>query len=78
MGAESLRSVAQLAEELPAFDEPAIRRLIFNARELGLSHAVIHIGRRVFIDIEDFNRWLDDRRGVGVGGGPRVALGRGR
>lgn len=69
MAAKSLRTVAQLADELPAFDQAAIRRLIFKAQELGLAHAVIHIGSRVFIDIEDFNRWLDERRGVVTGGG---------
>ncbi len=78
MSAESLRTVAQLAEELPAFDQAAIRRLIFNAQELGLAHAVIHIGRRVFIDIDDFERWLDERRGMGVGGQPRLVSGRRR
>ncbi len=65
MTAESLRTVAQLADELPAFDEPAIRRLIFHAKELGLGYAIVHIGRRVFIDIDAFNRWLDDQRSVG-------------
>ena len=64
MAAESLRTVAQLAEALPAFDEAAIRRLIFNAEEIGLSHAIIRIGRRVYIDIVDFDKWLDERRGV--------------
>ncbi len=64
MTANSLRTVAQLADELPAFDEPAIRRLIFNAEELGLGYAIVRIGRKVFIDINAFNRWLDDRRGV--------------
>ncbi len=65
MTAESLRTVAQLAEELPAFDEPSIRRLIFNAQEIGLAHAIVRIGRKVLIDITDFNRWLDERRGIG-------------
>ncbi len=65
MTAESLRTVAQLAEELPAFDEAAIRRLIFNAQEIGLAHAIVRIGRKVLIDIGDFNRWLDQRRGIG-------------
>ncbi len=65
MTAESLRTVAQLADELPAFDEPAIRRLIFKAEELGLGYAIVRIGRKVFIDIDALNRWLDDHRGVG-------------
>ncbi len=64
MTADSLRTVAQLAEQLPAFDEPAIRRLIFNAEEIGLGYAIVRIRRRVFIDINAFNRWLDDHRSV--------------
>ncbi len=66
MTAESLRTVSQLADELPAFDEPAIRRLIFHAERLGLGHAIVRIGRKVFIDIDAFNRWLDDHRGVRI------------
>jgi hypothetical protein len=67
MAAESLRTVAQLAEELPAFDEAAIRRLIFNAEEIGLSHAIVRIGRRVYIDLKDFEQWLDRHRGARKG-----------
>jgi hypothetical protein len=59
MNAESLRTVSQLATELPAFDERALRRLIFNAGELGLSPAIVRIGRRVFIDKEAFDAWLE-------------------
>ena len=64
MTASSLRTVAQIAGELPAFDEPALRRQISNAETNGLSPAIVRIGRRVYIDIHDFNQWLDDRRGV--------------
>ncbi len=75
MSAESLRTVAQLAEELPAFDEAAIRRLIFNAENIGLAHAIVRIGRRVYIDIDAFNRWLDERRGIGAGQRLRLVSG---
>ncbi len=78
MTAESLRTVAQLAKELPAFDEAAIRRLIFNSQENGLAHAIVHIGRNVFIDIRDFNRWLDERRGTPRYGRPRLTSARQR
>ena len=64
MTASSLRTVAQLAEELPAFDEPALRRLIFHAETNGLSSAIVRVGRKILIDIDDFNQWLDDRRGA--------------
>ncbi len=64
MTASSLRTVAQLAEELQAFDEPALRRLIFHAETNGLSNAIVRVGREGLIDIDDFNQWLDDRRGA--------------
>ncbi len=76
MTAKSLRTVAQLAEELPAFNEAALRRLIFNSQENGLAHAIVHIGRNVFIDIRDFNRWLDERRGKPQCGRPHLASAR--
>ncbi len=78
MTAESLRTVAQLADELPAFDEAALRRLIFNSHENGLAYAIVHIGRNVFIDIRDFNRWLDERRGLNTCEQPRLVSGRSR
>ena len=62
MNAKSLRTVAQLAEELPAFSQAAIRRLIFNAEENGLAPAIFRIGRRVLIDIGLFSQWLEARR----------------
>ncbi len=72
MGAEHLRTVTQLAEELPAFDEPAIRRLIFLAEENGLARAIVRIGRRVYIDIRGFNQWIEDHRGMPASHRPRL------
>ena len=62
MKANSLRTVAQLANQLPAFDEPALRRLIFNAETNGLARAIVRVGRRVLIDVDAFDQWLDDHR----------------
>ena len=53
-----LRTIRQLSEECPAFSESAIRWLVFNAKAKGFESAVFHVGRRVLIDIEAFDRWL--------------------
>ena len=63
MDASSLRTVSQLADELPAFSEPALRRLIFDAETNGMNNAVVRVRRRVYIDIKEFNRWLETHRG---------------
>lgn len=60
--AKYLRTVAQLADELPAFDEPAIRRLIFHAEDNGLAPAIFRIGRRVLIHEKLFNEWIEEGR----------------
>jgi hypothetical protein len=69
MVAKSLRTVAQLVEELPAFDEPALRRLIFHAESNGLDGSIVRIGKRVYIDLDGFNEWIEMRRGCPPGGG---------
>jgi len=65
---ENLKSIKQLtsAQGSP-FSEGALRWLIFNAEENGLDVALIRVGRRVFLDIERFSEWLEERRGGGVG-----------
>ncbi len=67
MKPENLRTVAQLAEELPAFDQAALRRLIFFARHNGLLPAIVRVGRRVLIDRERFAAWLEHGRGRETG-----------
>lgn len=56
----NLQSVAQKAASGP-FTEAQIRWWIFNAGSNGMeqSGALVRIGRRIYIDIEGFDRWLD-------------------
>jgi hypothetical protein len=42
---ERLRTVRQLAERYPAFTEPSIRWLIFNAHHNGLDRAIVRVGK---------------------------------
>ena len=55
---EKLRTVSQLADLNPAFTEPSLRWLIFNARSNGLDQAITRIGRRVYVDLDKFDRWI--------------------
>ncbi len=60
MKAEDLVTVRQLAAEIPGFSEGGLRYRIFHAEKLGLSGAVLRVGRKVLIDREAFLRWLQD------------------
>jgi len=40
--------------------ESSLRWLIFNASENGFNHCVRRIGRKVLIDLEKFEEWMDD------------------
>ena len=62
-----LMTVAQLAADpnIP-LSEPSIRWLIFNARQNGRSEhrAIVRIGRRVYVDRDAFDRWVDAQQQV--------------
>lgn len=65
-----LRTVRQIVEESkaasgggePAFSEGSLRWLIFHACQNGLDEALVRVGRRVFIDEDAFNAWLERGR----------------
>lgn len=58
-------TIAQLAQNQPAFTQASIRWHVFQAGENGLerSGAIIRLGRRVLIDEEKFVDWV---RGQGA------------
>ena len=62
MDYRNLKTVKQLAESSPAFTEASLRWMIFNAETNGLDRALIKRGRRVLIDVPEFERWLDGQR----------------
>jgi hypothetical protein len=65
----NLRTVKALAAECPgAFTEPALRWLIFKSAENGLNSALVRVGRKVLIDVEGFNAWLERQRTRGAQG----------
>ncbi|MBL8252217.1 MAG: hypothetical protein JNJ76_01265 [Candidatus Competibacter sp.] len=68
-------TIRQLSERFPAFSEPAIRNLVFCAKERhssqgpipgnGLDRAIIRVGRKVLIDAEQFQAWLREKQSGG-------------
>ena len=66
-----LRSVKRFCEERAdtgGFTQGAVRWQIFHAHENGLdgSGALVRVGRRIFIDPERYDAWLEAQR-VSVG-----------
>ncbi len=59
----NLKSVADFAASTP-FSEASIRWHLFNANQNGLAahKAVVRIGRRVYIDPDAFERWIDSQQ----------------
>lgn len=54
----NLLTVEQLPQYYPIFTQGMLRWLLFNRKESGLSKAVVKIGRRIFIDKNEFDLWL--------------------
>lgn len=64
-----LLTVRQFAEKHPAFSEPSLRNLIFNAfpnssRKVaiagnGLDMAILKVGRKILIDETKFFEWIE-------------------
>jgi hypothetical protein len=56
----NLQSVATLAANGP-FSEGQLRWWIFMSASNGLAgaDAVVHVGRRVYIDVDRFNDWIE-------------------
>lgn len=46
-----------------SFTEASIRWLIFNEHQNGFSRCVRRIGRKVLIDLDQFESWIDEQGG---------------
>lgn len=55
-----LMSVADFAASSP-FSESSVRWYVFQAEQNGLAkhNAIVRVGRRVYIDPQGFERWID-------------------
>ena len=62
-----LVSIAQLARDSSyPFTEPSLRWLVQNAKSNGLAElgAITRVGRRVYINLDAFDRWLEAQQEV--------------
>lgn len=57
-----LYTVKQTAEAYPAFSEGGLRHLVFNAQTNGFAACIRRIGRRVLIDADAFEAWIDGQK----------------
>ena len=57
-------TIKQLTTRFPAFSEGALRWIVFQANENGLtdSRALLRIGRKLVIDVDRFVVWLESHR----------------
>ncbi len=57
-----LATVKNVAALYPnAFNESSIRWLIFNRKANGFEKCVRHIGKKVLIDLDAFEKWIDEQ-----------------
>lgn len=58
-----LTTVKNLPKSYPYadFNEGGIRWLIFNANDNGFSKCIVRAGRKVLIDLDLFEKWLDEK-----------------
>jgi hypothetical protein len=62
--AKRLATVKKTAELYPnAITEPAIRWLIFNEKSNGFSTCIRRLGRKILIDLDSFEHWIDSQTG---------------
>ncbi|MFY9976089.1 MAG: hypothetical protein WAK53_17680 [Chromatiaceae bacterium] len=55
-----LGRVQDLLAEHPGLTEPAVRAYIFRAKENGLERHLYRKGRRVWFDLDGFQRWVSE------------------
>lgn len=51
----------QASARYPAFTEPSFRWLRFNGEENGFNSCVVKVGRKVLLNIERFEPWLESK-----------------
>lgn len=51
-------TVRQLANYYPAFTEGSIRWLIFNEMSNGFNQCIRRLGRKILIDLDQFELWI--------------------
>lgn len=58
-------TVSQFAKEKRFIKEPALRYLIFNANKNGFNRVIKRMGKRILIDYNAFENWLQENNREG-------------
>lgn len=61
-------TVRQVAQAYPAMTEGALRWLRSNGSKNGFDSCVLNVGRKLLIDADAFEQWLDGHRVTQAGG----------
>ena len=56
-------TVKQFCQQYPVFTQGGMRWLLFHRQQNGLDHAVVKVGRKVLIDVDQFFLWLEQQNG---------------
>lgn len=56
-------TIKQLPTYYPAFKESSIRWLVFNEKQNGFYRCIRRVGKKVLIDLHEFEVWVDMQRG---------------
>lgn len=54
-------TVRQMPEIYPSFSEASIRWLIFNKNSNGFSACMRKLGKKIIIDLDDFEKWISEQ-----------------
>lgn len=61
--AKRLATVKTIPQIYPGvFSESSIRWLIFNEKDNGFAHCVRRLGKKVLIDLDQFESWIDKQQ----------------
>ncbi|MFT7660031.1 MAG: hypothetical protein ACI89S_001143 [Gammaproteobacteria bacterium] len=55
-------TLPQTSQAYPAFTVASLRWLVFNEKTNGFSSCIRRIGRKVLIDFDSFEQWIDDQQ----------------
>jgi hypothetical protein len=61
--AKRLATLQQVADEHPGLTVPTLRAWVNKAHLNGVDKCVVRIGRRLFIELNEFARWIDEHQG---------------
>ncbi len=59
-------TVRQAAALYPAFTESSFRWYIFNAKRLNFDKCIRRVGRKILIELDEFEQWLDGNTATGA------------